>query len=49
VAERAGFRVSIDPFGYREGSNTVVLQARPRDAYSRAEAQPAVPLAATAG
>lgn len=35
VGERAGFRVSIDPFGYRPGSNTVVLHARPRDAYSR--------------
>jgi hypothetical protein len=35
VAERSGFRVSIEPFAYREGSNTAVLEARPRDAYSR--------------
>ena len=32
VGERAGFEVSIEPFGYRQGSNTVVLDARPRDA-----------------
>lgn len=37
VGERAGFNVTIEPFGYREGSNTVVLQARPRDAYTRAQ------------
>jgi hypothetical protein len=35
VGQRSGFRVSIEPFDYREGSNTVVLTARPRDAYSR--------------
>lgn len=35
VGERAGFRVSLDSFRHREGSNTVVLEARPRDAYSR--------------
>jgi hypothetical protein len=37
VGERAGFKVSIEPFSYREGSNTVVLQARPRDAYTRSQ------------
>ena len=36
VGERAGFDVSLEPFRYREGSNSVVLQARPRDAYARA-------------
>lgn len=35
VGERAGFNVDISPFVYREGSNTAVLQARPRDAYIR--------------
>lgn len=35
VGERSGFRVSVEPFAHREGSNTVVLDARPRDAYSR--------------
>jgi len=35
VGERNGFRVSIEPFGYREGSNTAILDARPRDAFSR--------------
>jgi len=45
VGERAGFTVGLEPFTYREGSNTVVLQARPRDAYTRV--QPAVaPVAA---
>ena len=34
VGERAGFTVTVTPFAYREGSNTVVLQARPRDAYT---------------
>jgi Putative S-adenosyl-L-methionine-dependent methyltransferase len=34
VGERAGFTVTVKPFAYREGSNTVVLQARPRDAYT---------------
>jgi hypothetical protein len=33
VGERAGVRVTIDPFAFREGSNTVVLTARSRDAY----------------
>ena len=33
VGERSGFRVGIEPFAYREGSNTVVLTARHRDAY----------------
>jgi hypothetical protein len=37
VAERAGFAVTLEPFRYRESSNTVVLQARPRDAYARAQ------------
>ncbi len=47
VGERAGFRVTIQPFGYREGSNTVVLEARPRDAYTRTESA-AAPAAVTA-
>ena len=34
VGERAGFPVTVKPFDYREGSSTVVLQARPRDAYT---------------
>lgn len=42
VGERAGFDVTIEPFRYREGSNSAVLQARPRDAYARA--RPAVGL-----
>ncbi len=33
VGERSGFRVGVEPFPYREGSNTVVLTARHRDAY----------------
>jgi hypothetical protein len=33
VGERAGFRVSVEPFAHREGSNTVVLTARHRDAH----------------
>jgi hypothetical protein len=33
VGERSGFRVGVEPFAYREGSNTVVLTARHRDAY----------------
>lgn len=36
VGERSGFRVRIRPFTHRAGSNTVVLTARPRDAYERA-------------
>jgi hypothetical protein len=46
VGERGGFNVTIEPFGYREGSNIVVLQARPRDAYTRSAAVPR-PLAAS--
>jgi hypothetical protein len=45
VGERAGFRVDVSPFAYRERSNTVVLTACQRDAYvarAAAEAQPAV-------
>jgi len=34
VGERGGFRVSVEPFGFREKSNTVVLSARQRDAYN---------------
>jgi hypothetical protein len=33
VGERSGFDVELAPFRYREGSNTVVLCARHRDAY----------------
>jgi hypothetical protein len=33
VGERSGFRVEVEPFAFREGSNTVVLTARQRDAY----------------
>jgi hypothetical protein len=33
VGERSGFRVEVEPFAFREGSNTVVLTARSRDAY----------------
>jgi hypothetical protein len=32
VGQRSGFRVGIEPFAYRKGSNTVVLTARHRDA-----------------
>jgi hypothetical protein len=32
VGERAGVRVDVEPFAVREGSNTVVLTARHRDA-----------------
>ncbi len=39
VGERSGFRVAVEPFAYREESNTVVLSARPRDAYSPARAR----------
>jgi hypothetical protein len=35
VGQRSGFRVTIKPFAHREGSNTAVLEARPRDAYMR--------------
>jgi hypothetical protein len=35
VGERLGFRVNVEPFAYREKSNTVVLSARSRDAYQR--------------
>jgi hypothetical protein len=37
VAERSGFRVTIEPFTYRAHSNTVVLTARQRDAYRNAQ------------
>jgi hypothetical protein len=47
VGERSGFQVAIAPFAYRPGSNTVVLEARPRDAYARA-AQAGAPLVAAA-
>jgi hypothetical protein len=33
VGERSGFRVAVEPFAYRTGSNIVVLTARQRDAY----------------
>jgi hypothetical protein len=33
VGERSGFNVTVEPFGFRKGSNTVVLTARQRDAY----------------
>jgi hypothetical protein len=46
VGQRDGFRVVVEPFAYREGSNTVVLSARPRDAYTRPSGL--VALAATA-
>jgi hypothetical protein len=47
VGERSGFSVTLEPFSYREKSNTVVLQARPRDAYSRpAEAREPLAVAA---
>jgi hypothetical protein len=47
VGQRSGFRVTVEPFAYREGSNTVVLSARPRDAYAR-PVEIAQPLAAVA-
>jgi hypothetical protein len=31
IAERLGFHVLLEPFTYREGSNTVVLSTRPKD------------------
>jgi hypothetical protein len=33
VGDRLGFKVDVEPFGYREGSNTTVLTARHRDTY----------------
>jgi hypothetical protein len=45
VGERAGFHVSVEPFAHRAGSNTVVLSARPRDAFSATEEKES-PLAA---
>ena len=33
VGERSGFRVEVEPFAYREKSNTVVMTARQRDAF----------------
>jgi hypothetical protein len=47
VGERNGFSVTLEPFTYREKSNTVILNARPRDAYSRPAAA-REPLAAAA-
>ena len=38
VGERLGFRVSVEPFAYREKSNTVVLSARSRDAHQSPQA-----------
>ena len=34
IGERSGFRVDVEPFAHRASSNTVVLSARPRDAFS---------------
>ena len=31
IADRLGFHVFLEPFAYREGSNTVVLSTRPKD------------------
>jgi hypothetical protein len=33
VGERLGFKVDVEPFAYREGSNTTVLTARHRDTH----------------
>jgi hypothetical protein len=49
VGERSGFRVTVEPFAYRDGSNTVVLCARSRDAYSRPAAPAAVDAPALVG
>jgi len=46
VGSRGGFDVSVEPFTYREKSNTVVLTARSRDAYVRPAASTAGTLAA---
>jgi hypothetical protein len=43
---RSGFRVDVEPFAHREGSNTVVLSARPRDAYVGPTAAAAIVAAA---
>jgi hypothetical protein len=40
VGAHVGYRVDETPFSYRQNSNTVVLRARPRDAYT--SSQPAV-------
>ncbi|WCB94892.1 hypothetical protein DSM104299_03632 [Baekduia alba] len=48
VGERAGFGVEVAPFAYREGSNTVVLTARHRDAYRGLGTTAAVPAAVAA-
>src|SRR6476620_6262151 len=45
VGERSGFRVVVEPFAYREGSNTVVLTARPRDAFNRPKPKTPAPRA----
>ena len=39
VGERLGFRVQVEPFALREGSNTVVLTARSRDAHEGRDAE----------
>jgi hypothetical protein len=50
VGERSGFRVSVDRFAFREGSNTAVLTARSRDACegraATAEPEPTLVVAA---
>ena len=33
VGDRLGFKVDVEPFAYREGSNTAVLTARHRDTH----------------
>jgi hypothetical protein len=45
VGERTGFRVEIEPFAFREGSNTVVLTARHRDAFRAISAAKTPPIA----
>jgi hypothetical protein len=35
IDQRGGYRVAVEPSTGRDGSNTVVLQGRPRDAYTR--------------
>jgi hypothetical protein len=46
VGQRSGFRVTVEPFAYRERSNTVVLTARPRDAYTHPRQAAAAAVAA---
>lgn len=45
VGERSGFGVDVHPFAFREGSNTVVLTARHRDAYGHRSPAAAAPAA----